>query len=81
MPFGKFVGVTFVGSFLWCAILSFFGAKTLGKNDKLLSDPDALAHVLKEDMLWFVGLIVGVGAAWLAVKWYSGRERRGSALV
>jgi hypothetical protein len=28
---------------------------------------------MKHDLVWFVALIVGLGASWLFVKWYSRR--------
>lgn len=74
VPFVPFALVTFVGSTLWCAILSVFGAKTLGKRPDLLEDPSALAHVLKHDLMWFVGLVVALGAGWLFVQRF-GRGR------
>ncbi len=75
VPFLPFVGITFVGSTLWCAVLGFFGARTIGKRTDLLTDPTALSHVLKEDLLWFVLLVVGLGAGWLFVKWFGARGR------
>jgi membrane protein DedA with SNARE-associated domain len=74
MPFWPFAAVTFVGSTFWCAILSFFGAKTIGQRPDLLDDPSALSHVIKDDLLWFVGIVVGLGAGWLFVKWF-GRNK------
>ncbi|MSQ02695.1 MAG: DedA family protein [Myxococcales bacterium] len=74
MPFAAFAGVTFIGSTLWCGILSVFGQQTLGARPDLLDDPSALAHVIKADLLWFVLLVVGVGAGWLFIKWYATRK-------
>ncbi len=73
-PFLPFCAVTFVGSFLWCGILSWFGAKTLGSRPDLLTDPSALAEVLRHDLLWFVGLVALLVVAWLGVHLY-GRRR------
>jgi membrane protein DedA with SNARE-associated domain len=73
MPFGSFVLVTFVGSTLWSTVLAVFGARTIGQHPDLLSDPDALSRVLKGDLLWFVLLVVGLGAGWLFVKWFASR--------
>ncbi len=74
IPFWPFAGVTFVGSTLWCAVLAWFGAATLGKRPDLLEDPSALASVVKHDLLWFVAGIAALGAGWLFVKWYGNRE-------
>ncbi|MCK6527256.1 DedA family protein [Myxococcota bacterium] len=79
-PFWSFVGVTFVGSTLWCSVLAWFGAKTIGQRPDLLEDPTALSDVLKQNLLWFVLLVVGLGAGWTFVKWYGSRApRRGPA--
>lgn len=74
-PFVPFLGVTFVGSFIWCAILAWVGAETIGKRPDLLQDPDALAHVLKEDLLWFVALAAMLGGGLILVKWYTKRVK------
>lgn len=74
VPFLPFLATTFVGSFLWCGILAWVGAETIGARPDLLTNPDALEHVLREDLLWFVLLVVGVGAGWLFVKWYGKRK-------
>ncbi|MSP54864.1 MAG: DedA family protein [Myxococcales bacterium] len=74
MPFATFAAVTFVGSTLWCAVLAFFGAKTIGAKPDLLQNPGALAEVLKHDLWWFVAAVVGLGAGWLFVKWFAGRN-------
>jgi membrane protein DedA with SNARE-associated domain len=75
MPFGRFVAVTFVGSTLWCGVLSVFGARTIGQRPDLLENPDALAEVLKHDLLWFVALVVLLGGGWLFVKWFGSRRQ------
>lgn len=74
VPFVPFLVVTFVGSTLWCGILAWFGAATIGEHPELLQDPDALTHVLKGDLLWFVAMVVGLGVAWLGVKLYGKRK-------
>ena len=74
-PFLPFAAVTFAGSFIWCAILAWVGAETIGKHPDLLQDPDALAHVLKEDLLWFVRLAALIGGGLLFVKWYTKRSK------
>jgi membrane protein DedA with SNARE-associated domain len=76
VPFGSFLATTFAGSFLWCGVLAFVGAKTLGKRPDLLEDPTALAEVLKHDLLWFVALVVVVGAGWVAVQVFARRGKR-----
>ena len=76
VPFASFVGITFVGSTLWCAILAIFGAKTIGSQPGLLNDPEALSHAIKANLLWFILLVFGLGAGWFFVKWFGSRNRR-----
>lgn len=79
VPFIPFAIVTFFGSFLWCWILAWVGAQTIGQRPDLLTDPDALTEVLKHDLLWFVGLVVMLAAGWGFVQWYARRRKLLSA--
>jgi membrane protein DedA with SNARE-associated domain len=74
VPFWKFLSITFVGSTLWCGILAIFGAKTIGQQPDLLNDPEALSHVIKANLSWFVVLVVAIGAGWMFVKWFASRK-------
>lgn len=73
VPFWRFAAVTFVGSTLWCGILAVFGARTIGQTPGLLDDPEALMRTVKGNLLWFVLLVVGLGAGWLFVQWFGKR--------
>ncbi len=75
MPFTPFIAVTFVGSTIWCAVLAEFGARTIGNQPGLLNDPEALSQAVKQNLGWFILLIVGIGAGWMFVKWFSLRGR------
>ncbi len=75
MPLGQFIAVTFVGSTLWCTILAIFGARTIGRQPGLLNDPDALSQAVKDNLMWILLLVVGLGAGWLFVKWFSKRGK------
>jgi membrane protein DedA with SNARE-associated domain len=62
MPFGIFSLMTLLGSFAWCTILAWFGARVLADQPRLLEDPEALVHVLKDKLIWFVvGVVVLFG--------------------
>lgn len=74
VPFGKFVGITFIGSTLWCGILAVFGARVLGDRPELLNDPSEISHAVKENLLWFVVLVAALGAGWMFVKWFGRRS-------
>lgn len=75
VPFGRFAAVTFVGSTLWCGILAVFGARTIGQQPGLINDPEALSQAIKSNLLWFVLLVMGLGAGWMFVKWFGNRGR------
>jgi membrane protein DedA with SNARE-associated domain len=74
MPMSSFLGVTFVGSTLWCGILAVFGAHTIGQRPDLLDDPTAMVDAVKDNLLWFVLMVVGLGAGWLFVKAFGRRS-------
>ena len=73
-PFVPFMITTFLGSTLWCGVLAFVGARTIGQRPDLLTNADALAEVLRHDLLWFVGLVLALGGGWLFVKWFGSRK-------
>ena len=67
MSFRAFSISTLLGSFVWSYVLAWFGATVLGDQPNLLNDPDALVHVLKEKLLWFVGAAALLLALYIAV--------------
>jgi membrane protein DedA with SNARE-associated domain len=75
MSFGPFIAVTLLGSTIWCAVLAEFGARTIGSQPGLLEDPAALSAAIRDNLLWFVLLILGLGAGWMFVKWFSLRKQ------
>jgi membrane protein DedA with SNARE-associated domain len=79
MPFGLFTTMTLAGSFLWCTVLAWFGARVLADEPRLLEDPEALVHVLHEKLLWFVAAAVVLFGLYLAVDLIGRRLRRQAA--
>lgn len=55
MNYRTFSLMTLLGSFGWSLVLAWFGARVLGSEPRLMQDPDALIHVLKAKLVWFVG--------------------------
>jgi membrane protein DedA with SNARE-associated domain len=80
MPFGMFSAMTLLGSFVWCTVLAWFGARVLADQPRLLEDPEALVHVLKEKLLWFVAAAVVLLALYVAVDLIGRRLKRESAV-
>lgn len=75
MPFGKFSLVTTVGAGLWCTILSFFGSKIIGESPELLSSPEAMSHVIKAKLIWFVAAVLAFCVLYFGVVIYASRTR------
>jgi len=76
MPFGCFSLMTLLGSFTWCTVLAWFGARVLADEPQLLQNPDALMHVLKSKLLWLVVASLVLLAAYVAVDLIGRRLRR-----
>jgi len=79
MSFRVFSLMTLTGSFTWCLVLAWFGARVLADQPRLLDDPEALVHVLKEKLLWFVVAALVIGALYGLVEWMGRRMRRDAA--
>jgi membrane protein DedA with SNARE-associated domain len=58
MNFGLFSLMTIIGSFLWCAVLAWFGMKVSRNHPELVSNPTALVHAIKHESIWIIGFIV-----------------------
>ena len=67
MPFGLFTTMTLIGSFVWCTVLAWFGARVLADQPRLLQDPEAMVHVLKEKLIWFVAAAAVLLAGYVLV--------------
>ncbi len=78
MPFLPFALTTLAGSFLWSLVLAWFGAQVLGGEPRLLQDPDALMHVLKAKLLWFIAAAAIMFIAYVAVDMFGRRSRSGA---
>ena len=76
LPFGVFSAMTVCGSALWCSVLAWFGARVLADEPRLLQDPEALVHVLKVKLVWFVAAAVVLFGLYLAVDLMGRRFRR-----
>jgi membrane protein DedA with SNARE-associated domain len=76
MPFGVFSAMTLLGSFIWCTVLAWFGARVLADQPRLLEDPEALAHVLHDKLLWFVAAAGVLLALYILVDLIGRRLKR-----
>jgi membrane protein DedA with SNARE-associated domain len=81
MPFGLFSAMTLIGSFVWCTVLAWFGARVLGAEPRLLDDPEALARVIHDKLGWFVGAAVLLLGLYVLVDVLGRRLRRDAAVA
>jgi membrane protein DedA with SNARE-associated domain len=76
MPFLPFTVSTLLGSFTWSWVLARFGQEVLGGDPRLLTDPDALIHVLKAKLVWLVIAAVMLLAGYIGVDLMGRRWRK-----
>jgi membrane protein DedA with SNARE-associated domain len=81
MPFVPFSLVTTAGAGLWCAVLSWFGAKAIGSRPDLLDSPEAMISVIKGQLMWFVMGAVGLGVLYGLMQWVRRRQPAGAPAV
>jgi len=65
MRFSVFSLMTIVGSFFWCVVLAWLGAKAQQVQPDLINDPQGLIHFIKGQSHWIIG-----GIAVLAVLYF-----------
>jgi membrane protein DedA with SNARE-associated domain len=78
MPFLPFSISTLLGSFAWSWVLARFGQEVLGSDPRLLTDPDALVHVLKDKLMWLVIAVVALLAGYIGMDLLGRRWRKSS---
>ncbi len=74
MPLTAFAAATTAGAFLWCGVLSWFGAKVIGDAPHLLDSPEQLAHALRQKMHWLALGIALLAMAYAAMTWLKRRS-------
>ncbi|NOT34606.1 MAG: DedA family protein [Candidatus Eisenbacteria bacterium] len=79
LPFATFSIMTLLGSAVWSTVLAWFGAQVLGDQPRLLEDPDALVHVLKDKLLWFVAAAAVLFGLYVAVDLIGRKLKREAA--
>lgn len=80
IPFRTFSIMTISGSFVWSVVLAWFGGQVLADQPNLLQDPDALIHVLKAKLGWFVGAALVLFGLYVLVDALARRFRREAGL-
>jgi membrane protein DedA with SNARE-associated domain len=67
MNFWIFSIVTVAGSALWCAVLAYLGMKAYRAQPDLISNPDALMHLMKAQSHWIVLFVAALAVLYLLV--------------
>ena len=75
MPFGIFSLMTVVGSAIWCSILAFLGDRAYRTEPDLLSNPEAMVHLIKAQSLWIVLIVVVLAVLYFLVMRLTGAKR------
>jgi membrane protein DedA with SNARE-associated domain len=79
IPFRMFSLTTLTGSFVWCTVLAWFGARVLSDEPRLLDDPEAMSRVLRDKLVWFVAAVAVMVALYLTVDLLGRRLKRRAA--
>lgn len=74
MPFGKFSAMTIIGSFIWCAILSWYGKGIAERNPDLMKDPEAMIHAIKHESLGIIAGVAVIGVLYFLMLKMTGRK-------
>ena len=74
--FGMFSLMTLVGSFLWCAILAWFGESVIGAHPHLMDNPEEMLHFMKAKSLWLVGFIAVICILYFVVMKMTSKQKR-----
>jgi membrane protein DedA with SNARE-associated domain len=76
MNFWIFSLVTIVGSALWCAVLTYLGAKAYEAQPDLIRNPDGLMHLMKAQSHWIVLFVAVLAILYLLVLRLSAKRTR-----
>jgi membrane protein DedA with SNARE-associated domain len=64
---GPYSLMTIIGSAVWCTVLAVFGQQVLGAEPKLMDDPEALLHALKQKSHLVLGAVVVLTILYIVV--------------
>ncbi len=67
MNFWIFSLVTIAGSGLWCAVLTYLGARAYRAQPDLINNPDGLVHLMKTQSHWIVLFVAVLAVLYLLV--------------
>jgi membrane protein DedA with SNARE-associated domain len=66
--------VTIVGSALWCAVLAYLGERAYRAQPDLISNPDALLQLIKNQSHWIVLCVAVLAILYVLVLRLSARR-------
>ena len=67
MNFLAFSIVTVSGSAIWCYVLAYLGEQAYRKEPQLLSNPEAMLHLIKAQSHWIILLVIGFAFLYLLI--------------
>src|SRR5206468_336464 len=67
MSFGVFSVVTTLGAFVWCSVLTWFGARITSAHPDLMNDPEALVSMMKQESRWIAAAVIGLALLYYLV--------------
>jgi len=74
MSFGVFSLVTVLGAFVWCSVLTWFGARITAAHPDLMNDPEALVRMVKQEGQWIVAAVLVLCALYILVMRLTSRS-------
>lgn len=77
MNFWIFSAVTIAGSAIWCAVLTYLGAKAYQAKPDLIGDPDGLVQLMKAQSHWVVIFVAVLAILYLLVLRLSAKRPMG----
>lgn len=79
MSFPLFSIMTILGSAIWCYILALLGVRAYRTEPQLLSDPEAMVHLIKTQSHWIILLIALFAGLYLLIMRLTAGPRKKNA--
>ena len=66
--------MTVLGAFVWCSVLTWFGARITAAHPDLMNDPEALVRMVKQEGQWIVIAVLVLCALYILVMRLTSRS-------
>ena len=71
--------MTVFGAFIWCSVLTWFGARITAAHPDLMNDPEALMRMVKQEGQWIVAAVLVLCVLYVLVMRLTSRSSAASA--